>query len=212
MWSRLFVLFVVLGVGTAWAAPRVSVYALFKGRAVLKIDGKQRMLKVGETSPEGVKLLEANSRTAVLEIDGQRLSKQLGSDVSTGLSSPSRPSVKLMHDAVGMYHISGQINGRPAAFIVDTGASLVSMNANEADRLGIDYLGGRVATSSTAAGYSRIYLVNLDRVKAGTIELTNVQGAVHEGSFPEHTLLGMSFLKQVEMKNDNGVLTLTKKY
>lgn len=212
MRARWLLLVMLLGMETVVAAPRVSVYALFNGMAVLKIDGKQRKLKVGETSPEGIKLLEANSRTAVLEIDGRRVSRRLGSDVSTGLSSPSKPSVKLLNDGHGMYHVNGQINGRPINFIVDTGATLVSMNERDADRLGIDYLAGQVAQASTAAGISKIYLVDLASVKVGTIELKNVKGAVHEGNFPEKTLLGMSFLKRVEMRNSNGVLTLTRKY
>ena len=198
--------------GPARAEPRVSVYALFNGMAVLKIDGRQRKLRVGETSPEGVRLVEANSRQAVLEIDGRRVTRRLGSDVSTGLPVTARRSVKLMNDGHGMYRANGWINGRPVSFIVDTGATLVSMNERDADRLGIDYLAGRVAPSSTAAGIARVYLVDLDSVKVGTLEVRNVRAAVHEGSFPEHVLLGMSFLGRVEMQNRNGILTLTGKY
>jgi aspartyl protease family protein len=112
-----------------------------------------------------------------------------------------------------MYLVVGSINGYPVDFVVDTGATLVSLSGREARRLGIDYrVVGTPGQSSTASGIDTIYLVNLDRVKVGDIELRNVRGAVHDGDFPPATLLGMSFLSRLTMRQDGQVLELKKKF
>ncbi|MCZ6804048.1 MAG: hypothetical protein O7D86_08975 [Proteobacteria bacterium] len=46
----------------------------------------------------------------------------------------------------------------------------------------------------------------------GDIELRNVRGAVHDGSFPVVTLLGMSFLSKLDMKREGRIMELQKKY
>ncbi len=51
----------MLVASVATAAPAVRVVGLFKDSAVVIIDGKQRTLRVGQTSPEGVKLVSADS-------------------------------------------------------------------------------------------------------------------------------------------------------
>jgi len=109
--------------------------------------------------------------------------------------------------------VLGSINGYPVKFIVDTGATLVSMSGREAKRLGIDYrVTGRRGQSSTASGITEIFTVTLDRVKVGDIELRNVGGAVHDGDFPPATLLGMSFLSRLNMRQDGQALELELKY
>jgi aspartyl protease family protein len=55
-------------------------------------------------------------------------------------------------------------------------------------------------------------VVNLTKVKVGDIEIRNVRGAVHDGDFPPATLLGMSFLSRLTMRQDGLVLELEKKF
>ncbi len=66
--------------------------------------------------------------------------------------------------------------------------------------------------SYTASGKDEIYIVNLKRVRVGNIELRNIEGVVHEGSFPAITLLGMSFLGKLDMKREGRIMELEKKY
>ena len=54
----------------AYAVGKIKVVGLFKDKAIVTIDGKQRVLSKGKTSPEGILLISANSREAVIEIDG----------------------------------------------------------------------------------------------------------------------------------------------
>ena len=198
----------------AIAIDKIVVNGLFQDKAVVTIDGKQRVLRVGKTSPEGATLIEANSKQAVIEIDGQRETYTLGTQIGSSFKkAEAGTSLIIAPDPGGMYSITGQINGSSVKFVVDTGASLVSMNSNIAKRLGIDYkLKGKESVSYTASGKDKIYIVDLDRVRIGDIELRNIKGAVHEGDFPVITLLGMSFLSRLDMKREGRVLELQKKY
>jgi aspartyl protease family protein len=195
----------------ASAVESIQVMALFSGKAMVNIDGKRRMLAVGKTSPEGVVLISANSREAVIEIDGQQQSYRLGSQISTQFKKrESGPEAKIWRSG-RRYTTPGLINGQPVEFLLDTGATSVAMSSATAKRLGIQYrLKGRPIRVGTASGTANGYAINLDRVKVGEIELYNVAGAVIEGDSPRTVLLGMTFLKQVTME-DKGQLMLLKK-
>ncbi len=195
------------------AVEKVSIKGLFKDKAILVIDGKQRLLRTGETSPEGVKLVQADSREAVIEIDGIQSTRGLGTHIGSDYAEPESRAVHIYPSNGNMYTVVGSINGFPVNFVVDTGATVVSMNSSQARRLGIDYaVEGRPGLSQTASGIAKIFIVQLKRVKVGDIELTNVEGAVHEGEFPTQVLLGMSFLGRLDIQREGGVLELRKKY
>ena len=105
--------------------------------------------------------------------------------------------------------MNGSINGFQVDFVVDTGATLISMNKHQAKRIGLDYkLTGKEARSSTASGLSKIYIVRLDKVRVGDIEISNVEGAVHDSDFPKVILLGNTFLNRVNMKREGKILQL----
>ena len=98
-------------------------------------------------------------------------------------------------------------------FLLDTGATLVSINESDARRIGLDYerLGTR-GSSITASGVSPIWRLNLSRVKLGEIELRDVEAAVHAGEFPPLALLGNSFLSRVQMIRSGSAVVLQRKY
>lgn len=195
----------------ALAVDKVVVVGLFKDQAILTIDGQQRLLKTGETSPEGVRLISASSEEAVLEIDGERDTYKLGTHISSQFSEPEGgPVLRLWpNPSNGLYIADGSINGFSMKFVVDTGASLVSMNSNEAKRLGINYrLDGNEGLAQTASGFSKIYILELDSVRIGDIELKNVKASVHEGDHPAQVLLGNSFLERIDLRRDGKMLEL----
>jgi aspartyl protease family protein len=209
--SLLIVLLSLADVATA--VTKISVVGLFKDTAIVMIDGTRRLLRSGDTSPEGITLISATSTEAILEIDGERKQYGLGGQISGSYAKPTNAKVRIWPTPNSMYAVLGSINGYPVEFIVDTGATLVSMSGREAKRLGIDYrVEGTPARSSTASGIAEIYLVDLNKVKVGDIELRNVRGAVHDGDFPPATLLGMSFLNRLTMRQDGQVLELELKY
>lgn len=121
-------------------------------------------------------------------------------------AAPNSQAISLMADSRGQFYTSGLINGVSMRFVVDTGATFVSLGAGDATRAGINYRQGRPATSTTANGQMRTWLVALDSVTVGGVTLRNVGAAVSENDHP--VLLGMSFLKRMSVHVDGPVMTL----
>jgi aspartyl protease family protein len=193
-------------------AADILVLGLFKDMVILRVDGKQHKLRIGEVTPEGIKLIAADSEQAVLEIDGRREVYHLGSHISATFSVPEKAGA-MIRPINGMYHVSGFINRQPVDFLVDTGASSIALNARLARKLGINFrYEGEEGYSATASGYAKIYKLKLDSVQIGDIVVNNVDAAVLEGDFPTTALLGMSFLNRVNMKRDGEILILEKKW
>ncbi|MBL4782974.1 MAG: TIGR02281 family clan AA aspartic protease [Porticoccaceae bacterium] len=194
------------------AAPEIIASGLFKDKALLTIDGTPRLLRVGASSPEGVKLLSSNSRQASVLVEGQTLTLYLSQRISTAFKKPKYSEVKIPRASNGHYFTAGAINGRSAKFMVDTGATVIAMNRNEARRLGIDLRGASRGRSSTAGGMVETFRVVLNKVSVGNITLHNIPASVIDGDFPEHILLGNSFLSKVVMTEQAGVLVFRKKF
>lgn len=207
------ILVLLLGFSANALAVDIVVMGLFRDKAIVKIDGKQCILKSGKSSPEGVRLISSNSSEAVLEFEGSRKTYLLGSHISTSFKRDKQPSVSIYRNERGMFTTVGSINGFPVNFLVDTGATSVAMNRKEADRLGIDYrLYGTPIGLSTASGFERGWRIHLDRVQVGAVELKNVEGTVIDAQSSPGVLLGMSFLGRLEINNTNESMKLRKKY
>ncbi len=210
----------LLGVGLmlAWlplatAVEQITVEALFSGQAMVRVDGKRRLLKLNKPSPEGLILISSDSREAVIEVDGERRSYALGSHVSTQFKEPEQVSAKIWRDEHGAYTTVGSINGRTVNFLVDTGATAVALYRADARRLGLDYkIEGEPMYVSTANGTAPAYELDLDRVQVGDIVLRNVRGYVIESEGVGRILLGMSFLNRVRMEDQGSVLLLHRQY
>lgn len=193
----------------------IKVMALFNNKASVSVDGQMRMLRSGETSPEGVKLISASSDRAVLEVNGRRASYTVGAASgfsSANLSQSSGARVSISSDASGMYLTEGSINGQPVRFVVDTGATYVSLSATEARRLGIDYHAtGRKIQVATASQVEVGYQVSLKQVKVGSLLVRDVAAVVMDSNFPPITLLGMSYLGRVNMEHSGSELRLKQR-
>ncbi len=196
------------------AAERVVAIGLFSGKAMLEIDGKRRLLKVGERSPEGVRLIAADSGSAVIEMNGAERRIELGTQIGASYKAgEGAAEVQIWPDQRNMYRITGAINGMPVDFLVDTGATTIAMNAAEARRLGIDYrVQGERGMVSTASGVAPVYRVSLNSVTVGAITLHQVDAVVLEGAQPDSVLLGMTFLGRLEMQRDGQLMVLKKKW
>ena len=198
---------------TATAAGRISVLGLFNNKAMVLIDGKQRMLALNQTSPEGVTLISTNGDSATLEIAGRRDVYPLGGQMGTGSGAAKQTSVQIYRNPQGMYMSAGSINGYPVNFLVDTGATTVAMNSIQAKRMGIEFrMNGEPVTVNTASGVEQAYQVKLARVKLGDIELQNIDAVVLDGPSPSEVLLGMSFLGRMEIQNSGQMMQLRRKY
>lgn len=207
-------LLLALCINQSDAADNVQIVGLFKDRAVIVIDGKQRILRAGGKPIDGIKLISSTSWEALLELDGKRTRLGLGNHIGNRYAARTEPpAVRIWSNANGMFTTVGSINGYPVKFLVDTGATMVAMNGRQARRLGLDLeFDGEPQWVTTASNLVKAYRVRLDRVKVGDIELTNVDSAVLDGDYPTEVLLGMSFLNRLEMQRDGTLLELRKKY
>ena len=114
--------------------------------------------------------------------------------------------VVLQRNKFGHYVASGEINGKPVTFMLDTGATGVAIPEDVAEYLGIER--GRAFSTQTANGRAISYAANLETVSVGVIELQNVRAAIAPGLKTEEILLGMSFLKHIEFSQKGNTLTL----
>ena len=197
----------------AWAVESIEVRGLFSGKAVIVVDGNRYVLGVGESTPEGVRLIESDPQAAVLEVDGQRGRYPLGGRIGTNYSRQEKLSVRVYQDSRGMFTTVGSINGQTVDLLVDTGATAVAMSAVRAKRLGLQYrLRGSPVNVNTASGTAQGWRIKLDTVRVGVIELRQVDAIVVEGSKPDSVLLGMSFLGRLNTRNEGQVMVLEERF
>jgi aspartyl protease family protein len=209
---RHFIALWLLYSSSAFAADVALIGVIGDKAAVLAIDGGEpKSVKVGQKW-SGIAVVAVERGQATVEIDGKQRVLRLGQHYRSSNAPAAGPAkVTLAADGRGMFHAEGAINGLPVRFMVDTGATYVGMSAAEALRLGIDFRKGRPVMMQTANGRVMNYLVKLDRVRLGSIELNGVDGVVGEQDMP-FILLGMSFLNRLEMLRDGASMTLTRRF
>lgn len=203
---------VVLAVADVHAAD-VSLAGVFGGKAVLVIDGgAPRTLAPGARSPEGVKLLSVEGDRAWVDIDGRRVQLRIGENVASQRSAETSASViHLNADQQGHFSADGAINGVPMKFLLDTGATVIAMDRNQARRAGVDLSRAEAMRVQTANGVVRAWRVRLASVKLGSVTQANVEAAVMDAEMPQ-VLLGMSFLNRMDMQRNGQVMTLRQRF
>ena len=193
-------------------AADVTLVGLIGAKAIVVIDGgAPRTLAPGQKTAEGVVLLGTEKDAANFEIDGKKKTLRMGQAYSAAARA-GRQNVTLNADARGHFVTMGSINGGSVRFLVDTGATFVTLPATEAKRLGINYLQGQRGQMQTPNGVVVVYRVMLDTVRIGDIEINKVDAVVNANDAMGVTLLGMSFLNRMEMKRDGQSMTLTKRF
>jgi aspartyl protease family protein len=195
----------------AAAAADVSLIGTFDTKAaILSIDaGAPKTVRVGQ-SFSGITLISVENDRATIEVEGKRRVLQRGQTYSSGGSGGAQ-SVTLSAGAGGHFMADGQVNGGAMRFVVDTGATSIAIPASDANRLRIDYQKGRRVSTQTANGVAPAYLVTLDSVRIGGIELYSVEAIVIEQGLAVG-LLGNSFLNRTEMRREGQSMTLIKRY
>jgi aspartyl protease family protein len=106
--------------------------------------------------------------------------------------------VEIKAESSGHFNAEADVNGRTIEVMIDTGATMVALSYEDAERAGI-YLSNADFTRavSTANGVARVAPVTLDRVSIGDITVRNVPAAVAERGRLKTSLLGMSFLSRL---------------
>jgi aspartyl protease family protein len=210
-WYALLVLITVLPI-TRVQALEIHAQGLLKDAAILMIDGRRHLLRVGKQSPEGVILVSASQKMAVIEVEGKRQQLTLSRHITGQFKEREKVEVSIPRNQRNQYITSAAINGKRTQVLVDTGATSVALSARQAKSLGIDYRKGTPMMVQTASGISNAYAVILKSVDVGGIVVRTVEASVIEGDFPATVLLGMTYLEHVGMSEQNGMLSLQAKH
>ncbi len=189
----------------------VKVIALFSNKALLQVGDEQKIVSKGETF-EGILLQSANGRGAVVVVDGETMTLRLNQSIAGNFKKREHVTIRIVPDARGMYYARGAINGHSTSFLVDTGATNVTLSGSKANTLGIDFRQGVSGMANTAASVVQVWQIKLSSVRVGGIELNNVTATGIPGSKPSHVLLGNSFLGRTEILQADSVLTIKKRF
>lgn len=110
----------------------------------------------------------------------------------------------------GHYYVAGSINGKPLVFVVDTGATTVSVDREFARAAGLPK--GEAATFSTAGGVIGGEIVQNQTVEAGGIRVNDISisvGMRMNSGAP--ALLGQNFLRYVDVLQSGDRMVLRTK-
>lgn len=204
----------LLGATTAHSQS-VTLSGMVGTKALLIVDGSApKIVTSGETF-QGVKLISTSGDTAILEMRGKRHNLRVGeSPASVGAGQGGTiggSKIVLSAGNGGHFMALGSINGKAVQFMVDTGATTVAMGAAEAQRMGLNYTTGKPVHLNTANGQTSGYLLTLNSVRVGDVEVFNVDAIVSPQAMP-FVLLGNSFLTRFSMRRDNDQMVLERRY
>jgi len=127
-------------------------------------------------------------------------------NVSTQVSSSGEKVVVLKSGSYGHYIATGKINNTKVTFLIDTGASYVSVPESVANKIGLNK--GAEMRVSTANGTISVYATNLDEVSIGEIKLYDIKADINPYIDGDEILLGMSFLRDLSVTHEGDQLTI----
>jgi len=132
--------------------------------------------------------------------------KNPNKNVQSSINEQGVKKVVLTRNRFGQYITSGKINGQKVIFMIDTGASDISIPIAVANKLNLKK--GRTVQYETANGIADAYQTQLNSVSIGDIILNNTRASINPNVQYEEILLGMSFLKDLEFIQKGNKLTL----
>ena len=174
------------------------------------IRDRPQAVAVGQ-SLAGVKVISVQGDQAVVEIGGRKRPLRIGQHAIGAAPADGSGTIVMTADNQGHFYVTGSVNGATVRFLVDTGATMVSLGASDARRIGLDFNRGQKGMTQTANGQSMVSKVQLDTVRIGDVTLHNVDALIHQTEMPM-ALLGMTFLNRMEMQRDGSTMTLRKRF
>lgn len=114
--------------------------------------------------------------------------------------------VVLQRNKYGHYNLTGQLNGQEVEFLLDTGATDISVPDSVARRIGLKRL--YEMQFYTANGVAKGYATEVREVRLGDIVLHDLPASINPNVNDDIILLGMSFLKNIEFTQRGDTLIL----
>lgn len=125
-----------------------------------------------------------------------------------GSTVDGSPTLTLSADRRGHFSVETLINGQPVTFLVDTGATSIALPAATAQRLGLNR--GRAVEVSTAAGPAIAWTTRLNSLQVGPFQEENVTAVISPDMEGDVGLLGMNFLRHLDLLQRDGQLLLRR--
>lgn len=154
----------------------------------------------------GILLLIALAYSYRADIKGTRL---YGTLVPNSVQITADGALRVSRAEDGHFHMEAEINGAPESFLVDTGATDITLSQRAAEAAGFDTQSLNYSRSyQTANGTVSGAPVQLDSMTVGPVTLRNLPASVNKGEMNE-SLLGMAFLNQFKSYQvEDNTLTL----
>ncbi len=192
-------------------AQAVALAGILGSKALLVVDANPPKAVGAGDEYQAVKVLAVTKDEATIEVNGARRTLRLGeAPVSVGARGGSGKRIVLMADSRGHFVNTGTINGRMMQYMVDTGATTISIGRTDAERMGLNYQGGEPVRMNTANGVAQGWRMRLDSVRLGDVEVLGVDAIVTPQPMP-YVLLGNNFLTQFQMTRLNDQMVLEKR-
>lgn len=211
---RVLLLLCTIVVMGAARAQTVELSGILGGKALLVVNGgPPKSVAVGQ-SHRGVKVIAAEANQAIVEVNGTRQTLRLGQapfNADARAEGGDQRRIVLHAGANGHFRTAGQINGRTVNFIVDTGASVVSLSVTDADAIGLPYKSGQMVQVGTANGVTVGWVTKLATVRLGSVDVYDVEALVTPAPMP-YVLLGNSYLTRFQMTRTNDQMVLERRY
>jgi aspartyl protease family protein len=199
---------------TSAFADSVALQGMLGSKALLIVNGSApKTVAPGETH-QGVRVVSTAGDQAVVEIAGKRHTLRVGDAPASvgGNGGSARGSrIVLPVGSGGHFMAQGAINGQAVSFMVDTGATAVSMGVSDAERLGLNYKTGERGMVNTANGSAPAWRIRLASVRVADVEVYDVEAIISPQPMP-FLLLGNSFLNRFQMKRDHDQMVLERRY
>ena len=193
------------------AAQDVGLAGVLGSKALLMIDGGEPQAVAVGQSLAGVKVISVQGEQAVVETGGKKRPLRVGQHAIGAAPADGSGAIVMTADNQGHFYVTGSVNGAAVRFMVDTGATMISLGATDARRIGLDFNRGQKGMTQTANGQTMVSKVKLDTVRIGDVTLHNVDALIHQTEMPM-ARLGMSFLNRMEMQRDGSTMTLRKRF
>jgi aspartyl protease family protein len=200
----------VPGAGQATGASTVVLAGSMGDKVVVVIDGRTRVMTVGE-SADGLRVQRGAAGQSVVIATSGGVQRELvagAAPVTVGATAGVARRLVLQAGSDQLFHAVGEINGQAVKGVVDTGASVVVLSTQLARRLGVDWQSGTSAQVQTASGRSSGRRVRLAQISLGPLQARDVEAVVIDSDMP-YVLFGNSFLQGFRLQWEQGRLSLT---
>lgn len=208
--NKIFIIVLSFIISTiCWASgSQIKIVALSKNKIVI-VDksANRKILKVGDTTSNGLTLVSSTSTVAVFKDEnGKLISMGINNDISSSYAynkvEPDPNIEKININKDNQYLTTIKINNQDASAILDTGANFVTLNSTIAKKLNLSYKNdvNKINVATASSNKTEGYKIVIPSIKLGNIELNNIESIVIEGEHPPMVLIGMSFLKTLDLQ------------